>query len=793
MTMRCRLHTLLKNDSCRSIRRLGQRGSPNSQFRAFANNSTDFGNERPFDKILIANRGEIACRVIRTCQRLGVKTVAVYSDADTYSMHVQKADEAYWIGSSLSKDSYLRMDRILEIALKTGAQAIHPGYGFLSENGKFVDMVEEAGLAFIGPSSAPMHSMGDKISSKVIAKEAGCFVIPGYEGEVESEDDAVRLANDVGYPVMIKASAGGGGKGMRVAYTDAEVKEGFRLSKAEAMSSFGDDRMLIERFVENPHHIEIQVLADIHGNVVAFPERECSVQRRNQKVVEESPSCLLTPETRLAMQQQAQALCLATGYRSAGTVEMLADDQQNFYFLEMNTRLQVEHPITELVTGEDLVEHMLWIAAGKPLPARLTSLPNMCLPFNGNAIESRVYAEDPFRGFLPSIGPLLAYKEPPIHSSPASTVRIDTGVTEGATISQFYDPMISKLCTHSTHSREHAIAMMSQALDRYVIQGLGNNLPFLRSVMRNRQFQSGSYSTSFIEDQYPEGRFEGVVLNRGETIQLVATAAAIHQARHEHHNADRMRNYHLEQMRKGPSGELEEDLMEDRLVVVLGDRGPLGGGPAFHCLMRIQDTLDVTVTPLAQDFSDSADVSIANLEWQSEELLAKVTFLEGEDEEEGEREGEGEVEVEVREGEEDEILSDSVQYLSHFDTHSRLGGGGQKTGHGPGHYLLRFRGSEQRISVLTEREWTLYSHMLPPEPEADSSKMLLCPMPGTLVSVSVEVGQVVQEGQELAVVEAMKMQNVLRAARKGVVKAVLRGPESVGANLRVDEIIMEFE
>lgn len=747
--------------------------------------SKDFGDEKPFDKILIANRGEIACRVIRTAKKLGVKTVAVYSDADTYSMHVREADEAHWIGTNLSADSYLRMDRILDIAVKTGAQAIHPGYGFLSENGQFVDMVEKAGIAFIGPSSAPMLSMGDKISSKVIAKEAGCFVIPGYEGEVESEDDAARLAQEVGYPVMIKASAGGGGKGMRVAFNDTEVREGFRLSKAEAMSSFGDDRMLIERFVENPHHIEIQVLADTHGNVVAFPERECSVQRRNQKVVEESPSCLLTPATRLAMQQQAQQLCLATGYRSAGTVEMLADDKQNFYFLEMNTRLQVEHPITELVTGEDLVEHMLWIAAGKALPQRLTSVPHMCLPFTGHAIESRVYAEDPFRSFLPSIGPLLAYREPPQmdeRSGDEGTVRIDTGVNEGAAISQYYDPMIAKLCTHSLQTRDRAIELMSTALDRYVIQGLGNNLPFLRSVMRNGQFQSGSYSTSFIGEQYPEGRFLGVSLQAKEVAQLIATAAAIHQARHEHHTADRMRAYQMEQLQSGEGKDEEEALFEDRLVVVMGDVGA-PGSKAFHCLLSLADTLDVTVTALNSDEKE-AQVSITNLDWQAEELLATVAFVQtGADEPVDET-----VESEVARRD-----VDYVQYLGHYDTDMRRGGGAQRTGTGPGRYLLRFRGSEQRVAVLTEREWQLQSHMLPPPEEVDTSAMLLCPMPGTLVSVSVVEGQEVQEGEELAVVEAMKMQNVLRANRKCTVKALRRGVESVGENLKVDEVIMEFE
>lgn len=715
--------------------------------------------EKPFDKILIANRGEIACRIIRTCKRLGVKTVAVYSDADySNSMHVSMADEAHYLGGNQSKDSYLRMDRIIDIAKKTGAQAIHPGYGFLSENAKFVDLVESSGIAFIGPSSGPMRDMGDKINSKRIAKEAGVNTIPGFEGEVRDAEHAVQLARDVvGYPVMMKASAGGGGKGMRVAYNDDDVREGFLLSKSEAMSSFGDDRMLMERYIENPHHIEIQVLADSFGNVVAFPERECSVQRRNQKVVEESPSCLLTPETRLKMQKQAIALCQATGYRSAGTVEMLADDQQNFFFLEMNTRLQVEHPITELVSGEDLVEHMLWVAAGKALPAKMVE--QQCLPFSGSAIESRVYAEDPIRNFLPSIGPLTVYREPQVFQTPSGTVRIDTGVREGQTISMFYDPMISKLCTHSS-TREKAIQLMETAIDQYVVQGLGNNLCFLRSVFRNPMFRTGHYSTSFIGNQYPDG-FQGVSLSESEMLEAVAVAAAIHDAgqlpvnrsvRSVDANLNPSLNLWDDNNNNNNNDSLEEDeLVKREDVVVTVD------GKSFLTSLSLSQRLDVKIRPIhhSDDLSTSSlllssgsNVHLLDLEWLSGQPLGRVTFSE-----------------------------DRKEYVQVV---------GSKKGSNV--FSLRFQGAEERFEVWSVKEFQLSKHMLPIV-EKDLSKFLVSPMPGTLISVGVSEGQNVEEGQQLAVVEAMKMQNVLRAAKKGQVKKIHK---QSGQHLKVDEVIVEF-
>lgn len=587
-------------------------------------------------------------------------------------------------------------------------QAIHPGYGFLSENAKFVDMVEAAGVKFIGPSSSPMNMMGDKINSKKIAKEANCFIIPGFEGEVIDEEHAVTLAREVGYPVMIKASAGGGGKGMRVAFNDAEIREGYRLSKAEALSSFGDDRMLIERFIEDPHHIEIQVLADTHGNVVAFPERECSVQRRNQKVVEESPSQMILPETRRAMQMQAIQLCKATGYRSAGTVEMLADDQQNFYFLEMNTRLQVEHPITELVSGEDLVEHMLWIAAGKPLPERLTK--QQCLGYNGYAIESRVYAEDPIRNFLPSVGPLNSYREPHKFSTKDGTVRLDTGVYEGGVISTNYDPMIAKLCSWAP-SRGKAISLMEQALDEYVVQGLVSNIPFLRSVYRNARFRAGKYSTKFIPQEYPTG-FHGVELSAPETRQMLGVAAAIHSVRNFESTGDAI------------AGEQEDGSVAHEFVLVMGDAFD---GAAYRVNTKMADTLEATITPLDQQGQAYAGtVALSDLVWEREQPLASATFV---------ADGHGKAE------------KATVQYLGATDDG----------------FVLRFRGAEHHFATRSVKEHSLFRHMQKP-PKIDTSRSLLSPMPGTLISVSVKPGQRVEEGQAVAVIEAMKMQSKLRDA-----------------------------
>ena len=506
-----------------------------------------------FDKVLIANRGEIACRVIATCRRLGIKTVAVHSDADEKSMHVAMADEAVCVGPAASTDSYLRSDRILDAVKLTGAQAVHPGYGFLSENASFSDMLEKAGVEFIGPKRRAIEAMGDKIESKAIAEEAGVNIIPGRLDVIKDDEQLKQICNEIGYPVMIKASAGGGGKGMRVAYNDDEAEEGFRLSTEEARNSFGDDRIFIEKFVEEPRHIEIQLVADRHGQVVSLPERECSIQRRNQKVIEEAPSVLLDPATRKAMQEQAAMLARAVDYESAGTVEFLVDKNKDFYFLEMNTRLQVEHPVTELISGVDLVEQMIRVAAGRKLPENLVNF-DFSTPqpvdtfeldpekgfysygneprFNGWAIESRVYAEDPFRNFLPSTGLLDKYASPCIGDennnglydedgkpSKGAGIRCDSGIREGSNISMFYDPMISKLCTYAA-TREESIEEMKYALDTYVIHGVQHNGAFCRDVLDNPRFEQGTLTTNFIAEEYPVRIFDLVLSFAFRTLSL---------------------------------------------------------------------------------------------------------------------------------------------------------------------------------------------------------------------------------------------------------------------------------
>ncbi|KAK8814127.1 hypothetical protein WA158_007989 [Blastocystis sp. Blastoise] len=476
---------------------------------------------RPFDKILVANRGEIACRVFKTAKRMGIKTVAVYSEADRYAKHVKMADEAICIGPAPSKDSYLRIDKIIAACEQTGANAVHPGYGFLSENWKMAEALEAKGIKWCGPGKYSIEAMGDKIQSKILAVEAKVNTIPGFNGLIETDEQVIKISNEIGYPVMIKASAGGGGKGMRIAHNDKEALTGYHLSKQEALAAFGDDRMFIEKFIEEPRHIEIQVLADKHGNYCAFPERECSIQRRNQKVVEESPSCLIDQATRNAMGKQACMMAKKVDYCSAGTVEMLCDKHKNFYFLEMNTRLQVEHPITEMVTGEDLVEQMFWIAAGRELPDRLKNWP---LKIHGNAIECRVYAEDPLRNFLPSLGQLTKYVEPT-----GEGVRCDSGILEGTQISMYYDPMICKLVCWG-ENRDIAISRMDDALNTYIIRGLNHNSAFLQSVIRSARFKSGKITTAFIPEEWPEG-WKGVTLTEEEGHQLIAATMAVHRDR----------------------------------------------------------------------------------------------------------------------------------------------------------------------------------------------------------------------------------------------------------------------
>jgi len=475
-----------------------------------------------FDKILIANRGEIACRVIKTARKMGIKTVAIYSDADRNALHVEMADEAVHIGPPPANQSYIVIDKVMEAIKATSAQAVHPGYGFLSENPKFAEALAAANVAFIGPPVGAIESMGDKITSKKIAQEAGVSTVPGYMGLIEDADEAVKISQQIGYPVMIKASAGGGGKGMRIAWNDEEAREGFQSSKNEAANSFGDDRIFIEKFVTQPRHIEIQVLADAHGNCIYLNERECSIQRRNQKVVEEAPSPFLDEATRKAMGEQSCALAKAVGYASAGTVEFIVDGDRNFYFLEMNTRLQVEHPVTELITGVDLVEQMIRVANGEPL-----SITQDDVKINGWAIENRLYAEDPYRNFLPSIGRLTRYRPPAEEATETAVVRNDTGVFEGGEISMYYDPMIAKLCTWAP-TRADAIEEMRIALDRFELEGIGHNLPFLAAVMDHPKFTSGDMTTAFIAEEYPDG-FQGVELNEAELRRIAASAAAMNR------------------------------------------------------------------------------------------------------------------------------------------------------------------------------------------------------------------------------------------------------------------------
>lgn len=527
------------------VHRLIGSGSLTRKWQRFYQNSAS---KKPlFEKILIANRGEIACRIIRTCKKMGIKTVAVYSEPDRYSMHVRMADEAVFIGPAPSIESYLRIDKIVEAVKQTGAQAVHPGYGFLSENNRFVEALESLGVVFIGPGSKAMDAMGDKLHAKKVAKDAGVNIVPGFIGEVSDVEHALKIAHEIGYPVMIKASAGGGGKGMRIAWNDDDTRIGFRLSRQEAKSAFNSDRILIEKYIDSPRHIEIQILVDGYGNAIYLPERECSIQRRNQKVIEEAPSPFVIPEVRKKMGEQAVALAKAVGYKNTGTCEFLLDPKHNFYFLEMNTRLQVEHPVTEAITGLDIVEHMIRIAAGEKL-----SLKQSDIQINGWAIESRVYAEDPLRNFLPSIGRLIVYKEPPKDKY----IRIDTGVEEGSQISIYYDPLIAKLITHG-ETRHEAIKRMEAALDQYVVRGVNHNIVFLRDVMQNKRFLEGRLSTKFIPEEYPEG-FKGHKLTPIEEENLIAVAAAIHKVR-----------LHRDRQISGKLPSVKDDVEQEEFVLKL--------------------------------------------------------------------------------------------------------------------------------------------------------------------------------------------------------------------------------
>ncbi|NHB77559.1 acetyl-CoA carboxylase biotin carboxylase subunit [Rhodobacter calidifons] len=666
-----------------------------------------------FDKILIANRGEIACRVIKTARRMGIRTVAVYSDADRNALHVQMADEAVHIGPPPAAQSYIVIDRIMEAIRKTGAQAVHPGYGFLSENRNFAAALEAEGVVFIGPPSAAIEAMGDKITSKKIAQEAGVSTVPGYMGLIADADEAVKISREIGYPVMIKASAGGGGKGMRIAWTDAEAAEGFQSSKNEAAASFGDDRIFIEKFVTQPRHIEIQVLADKHGNCVYLHERECSIQRRNQKVIEEAPSPFLDEATRKAMGEQACALAKAVDYTSAGTVEFIVDGNRNFYFLEMNTRLQVEHPVTELITGVDLVEQMIRVADGQPLPFRQEDL-----KIHGWAMESRLYAEDPYRNFLPSIGRLTRYR-PPVEGKTArgGIVRNDTGVYEGGEISMFYDPMIAKLCTWGP-TRADAIEEMRLALDTFEVEGIGHNLPFCSAVMDHPRFVRGDITTAFIAEEY-EGGFTGATLDAGLLRRVAAAAAAMNRV--------------AEIRRTRISGTMDNHTRrvgDDWVVTLQGESWPV--------------TVKADHEGSTVVFEDGTDLRVES-DWTPGQPLARLTV-----------------------GGEPLVI---------------------KTAKIPMGFRMRLRGADLKVHVQSPRQKALAGLMLEKAPP-DTSKYLLCPMPGLVVKIAVSEGEEVQEGQALATVEAMKMENILKAERKGVVKKIRA---HAGASLKVDDVIMEFE
>ena len=655
-----------------------------------------------FSKILIANRGEIAVRIIKTCRKMGIKTVVVYSEADADSMAVEMADETVFIGPPPASESYLVADKIIAAVRETGAEAIHPGFGFLSESAAFARRCAEEKIVFIGPNPHAIEAMGDKIESKKFAVKAGISVVPGHVGEIDDTAHAIHISEDIGYPVMLKASAGGGGKGIRVAWNRKDVEEGFPAVKAEAKSSFGDDRIFIEKFIESPRHVEIQVLGDKHGHVVHLFERECSIQRRNQKVIEEAPSPLLDEATRKAMGDQAVALAMAVQYDSAGTVEFVAGQDRSFFFLEMNTRLQVVHPVTELITGVDLVEQMIRSAYGEPLPFAQGDL-----KINGWAMESRIYAEDPYRGFLPSIGRLVRYSPPAEGSVGNAIVRNDAGVREGDEISMFYDPMISKLSTWAP-TRDQAIDLMGRALEDFHIEGLGQNIPFLAAVMDQDRFRSGELSTNYIKDEFPEG-FQGLPPTDAQRDLMSAVALAMHRAMLARAAPDQLRT--------------------DWIV--------------------ISGATKLSMSATASDgglniLCDSRKLRLEDIRWRPGQSVFRAN-LDGRD----------------------------------FTLAVKPAAEG---------FVIRHRATTLRVVVLSPRSAELHGK-LPPKKAADTSKLVLSPMPGLVVSIDVAEGQSVRSGEVVAVLEAMKMQNILRAERDGVVKAVSVKP---GDSVAADEVLVEF-
>ncbi len=659
-----------------------------------------------FSKILIANRGEIACRVIRTAKRMGIATVAVYSDADERAPHVRMADEAVRLGPAPATQSYLDADLILAAAKETGADAIHPGYGFLSERESFATACAGAGVAFIGPPPNAIAAMGDKIESKKLAREAGVSVVPGFVGEIDDTEHAVRIAGEIGYPIMMKASAGGGGKGMRLAYSEQDVRDGFEATKREGLASFGDDRVFLEKFIQDPHHIEIQVLGDQHGTILYLGERECSIQRRHQKVVEEAPSPFVTPEMRRAMGEQAVALSRAVGYYSAGTVELIVGADRSFYFLEMNTRLQVEHPVTECITGLDLVEQMIRVAAGERL-----ALSQDDVTLTGWAMESRIYAEDPYRGFLPSTGRLIRYRAPEEWAEDGELVRVDDGVFEGGEVSIHYDPMIAKLITHAP-TREGAMDLQIAALDEFVIEGPTTNLDFCSALMQHPRFRKGRLTTGFIAEEYPDG-FQGVpateALRRGlaGVAAFVATARWDRGLRTDGQLGGRLRPPAIWQVRDGE---------RDWTVELSGDR----------------ITVDGEALTLALGYEPGDRSVVAELDGEAVTIGVEPTR---------------------------------------------------------GGVALHTRGARHAVRVLPDHVAAQAVHMIEKVPP-DLSRFLLCPMPGLLTQLHVAPGDMVEVGQPLAVVEAMKMENILRAAKAGRVSDVRAQP---GDSLVVDEVILELD
>lgn len=662
-----------------------------------------------FQKILIANRGEIACRVIRTARKMGLKTVAVYSEVDRNALHVALADEALHIGPAPSNQSYLVIDNIIQACRESGAEAVHPGYGFLSENAEFAERLDEAGIVFIGPTVHAIRSMGDKITSKRLAEDAGVNTIPGFTGILENADHAVAIAGEVGYPVMIKASAGGGGKGMRVARNDAECRDGFERATHEARTAFGDQRVFLERCITEPRHIEIQVMADRHGNIIHLFERECSLQRRHQKIIEESPSPLLDEATRAAMGEQAVALARAVDYQSAGTVEFIVDANRNFYFLEMNTRLQVEHPVTEFVTGLDLVELMIRGAAGERLPLSQADVQQ-----NGWAIEARIYAEDPSRNFLPSVGRLVRYMPPP----ESEVVRIDTGVYEGDEVSIFYDPMIAKLITYGA-TRDQAIDHMRHALNRFYLSGVSHNISFLAALVEHARFCEGRLTTNMIAEEYPDGFHPADVVHDDPAL-LIATAAAIHRR-----YMDRAASI------SGQMPGYEREIQSRWVVVMNGMQYSVEVAP-------LENDMGHVVSYGGEDYRVLSD-------WQFGQPIFSGTI-------------------------------NDAEVCMIVERRNRI-------------YRLFHWGSQVDVMVLGAKAAELLA-WLPEKLPPDTSQFLLSPMPGLLSQLMVDVGHEVKRGQDLAVIEAMKMENVLRAERDGT---VLKSFAAVGDTLAVDQPILEFE